>query len=140
MNQTDKKSETILDKKIKYEEQDIIIDPRTKSEDIETFFHKNEKKDDKLAKNLKLKRNNIFDQEFDIDKCELVDLDKKANEKIINLIFKKKADSKYLDYLNTVTEEGFIIEDDENDDLVGAANNEFKIKKRVDYKENCNKI
>jgi hypothetical protein len=47
----------------------------------------------------------------------LVDLDKKSNEKIINMIFKKKANSKYLDYLNSITEKGFIIEDDDLDNL-----------------------
>jgi len=138
LNQIEKKSESIIDKKIKYEEQDIIIDPRMKSEDILTYFKKNEIKDIKLAKDLKLKTNKIFDQDFDIDKCELVDLDKKSNEKIINLIFKKKADSKYLDYLNTVTQQGFIVEDDEHIDLECNEIKKFKIKSPVKDKPKCN--
>lgn len=97
-----------------YQEQDIIIDPRnSKGEDIQTFFKKNEKKDDSLSKQIKANKKKIFDQDYDIEKCELIDLDKKYHNKIIDMIFDKKADTKYFEHIDKITKDGFIIEDDD---------------------------
>jgi len=104
----------ILEKKIKYEEQDIIIDPRSNNgEDINSYFQKNNKIEDTFAKNLKAKTKKIFDQDYDLEKCEIIDLDKNSSNKIINMIFKKKTDPQYLEYLNTLTKEGHFIEEEE---------------------------
>ena len=116
INKQKQEIENILDKKINYEEQDIIIDPRSnKGENIDEYFEKNAKKNDTISKNIKAKKIKVFDQDYDLEKCEIIDLDKNSYDKIINMIFAKRSDIKYLDHINKLTKEGFVIEDDDLD-------------------------
>lgn len=110
-------NQEILNAKIKYEEQDVIIDPKdNKGEDIDNYFENSENKNEELRKNLKAKKKNIFNQEYDLDKCEILDLDKKSYDKILYLIFNKKLNQRYDEYLNSLSHEGFLLDEAKDKD------------------------
>lgn len=105
------------------------MDPIPKKSDKDISFDKNKDKEKakvNIKDELKLLNNKILIEELDFNKCELIDLDKKTKEKIINLIFKPKKVLQFSKLVYALSNNGFVIEDDE---IQSTENTEFKIKK-----------
>lgn len=100
------------DKIVQYKEQDIIMDPNyDKGENINDYFVNKKKTDDLFAKSIKnAKKKKIFDQDYDLEKCDILDVDKKSYDKILDLIFEINKDKKYSVYLDKIIKEDLLNE------------------------------